>query len=139
MADGMRVLAAAPFRAWAVLHGVMVLAQLGLAGGLLDAAVGALEWHGGLGGSLIMVALVQAVLAVVASWPGRMPVWPIVVSVVLVVADTAQVAIGHLGLLTVHVPLGVTIVAAQLAVTVRALLPARRVRVAEASVPARHG
>ncbi|BBG00144.1 hypothetical protein Pdca_13530 [Pseudonocardia autotrophica] len=120
------MLAAVPFRVWAVLHGVLVLTQVGLAGALLDAALGALTWHGGIGGSLILVAAVQTVLAVPAAWPGRMPGWPVAVSAVLVVADTAQVAIGHLGLLAVHVPLGVAIVVVQVAVAVRALLPARR-------------
>lgn len=119
-----RMLATVPFRVWAVLHAVLVLAQVGLAGALLDAALGALAWHGGIGGSLILVATVQTVLAVPAAWPGRMPVWPVAVSAVLVVADTAQVAVGHLGLLAVHVPLGMSIVVVQLAVAVRAVLPA---------------
>lgn len=123
-----RSLAVAPFRVWAVFHGLLVLAQLGAAGALLDAVDLALETHGGIGGSLIVVAMVQTVLAVVATWPGGMPVWPIAVSVALVVADTAQVAIGYSGLLALHVPLGVLIVAAQVAVAVRALQPARRER-----------
>lgn len=113
-----------PFRAWAVLHGVLVLVQVGAAGALLDAVDTALAWHGGVGGSLILVAMVQTVLAVPAAWPGGLPAWPGAVSAALVVADVAQVAIGHGGYLAVHVPLGIAIVAAQLAVTVRALRPA---------------
>ncbi|WP_156819612.1 hypothetical protein [Pseudonocardia sp. HH130630-07] len=120
-----RSAAAVPFRVWAVLHAGFALAQVGAAGALLDALDLALEVHGGIGDSLILLAMVQAVLAVPAAWPGRMPVWPLAVSVVLVVADTAQVAVGHAGLLSVHVPLGVLIVVAQVAVAVRAVLPAR--------------
>ena len=123
-----RSLAAAPYRVWAVFHGLLVLVQVGLAGALLDAADLALEGHGGVGGSLILVAMVQAVLAVPATWPGGMPAWPIAASAALVVADTAQVAVGHAGLLAVHVPLGVAIVVGQVAITVRALRPARRER-----------
>ena len=126
MGERARLLATLPFRVWAVLHAVLVLAQVGLAGALLDAALGALAWHGGIGGSLILVATVQTVLAVPAVWPGRMPGWPVAVSAVLVVADTAQVAVGHLGLLAVHVPLGVAIVVTQVVVAARALLPADR-------------
>ena len=126
MGERARMLATLPFRVWAVLHAVLVLAQVGLAGALLDAALGALAWHGGIGGSLILVATVQTVLAVPAVWPGRMPGWPVAVSAVLVVADTAQVAVGHLGLLAVHVPLGVAIVVTQVVVAARALLPADR-------------
>ena len=126
MGERARLLATLPFRVWAVLHAVLVLAQVGLAGALLDAALGALAWHGGIGGSLILVTTVQTVLAVPAVWPGRMPGWPVAVSAVLVVADTAQVAVGHLGLLAVHVPLGVAIVVTQVVVAARALLPADR-------------
>ncbi|MEU6699585.1 hypothetical protein [Pseudonocardia sp. NPDC046786] len=126
MGERARLLATLPFRVWAVLHAVLVLAQVGLAGALLDAALGALAWHGGIGGSLILVAMVQTVLAVPAAWPGRMPGWPVAVSAVLVVADTAQVAVGHLGLLAVHVPLGVAIVVTQVVLAARALLPADR-------------
>lgn len=126
MGERARTLATLPFRVWAVLHAVLVLAQVGLAGALLDAALGALAWHGGIGGSLILAATVQTVLAVPAAWPGRMPGWPVAVSAVLVVADTAQVAVGHLGLLAVHVPLGVAIVVTQVVLAVRALLPADR-------------
>lgn len=120
-----RPLAAAPFRVWAVFHGVLVLSQVGFAGALLDAVDTALDWHGGVGGSLILVALVQTVLAVPAAWPGGLPVWPLAVSAALVVADTAQVAMGHAGVLTLHVPLGVAIVVTQTAIAVRALRPAR--------------
>jgi hypothetical protein len=120
-----RPLATAPFRVWAVFHGVLVLAQVGAAGALLDAVGPALAWHGGIGGSLILVAMVQTVLAVPAVWPGGMPVWPLAVSALLVVADTAQVAIGHAGLLTLHVPLGIAVVVTQVVVAVRALRPAR--------------
>lgn len=120
-----RVAATVPFRAWAVLHGVLVLAQVGFAGSLLDAVDGALAWHGGLGGTLILVAMIQTVLAVPAAWPGGLPGWPVAASAALVVADVVQVALGHGGILAVHVPLGIAIVATQLAVTVRAMRPAR--------------
>ena len=42
------------------------------------------------------------------------------------VADTAQVALGHGGMLAVHVPLGIATVVVQLAIAVRALSPVRQ-------------
>lgn len=121
-----RLLWTVPFRVWAVLHGLLVLAQAGLAGALLDAVDGALAGHGGVGGGLIVVAAVQVVLAVPAAWPGGFAAWPVAASAVLVVADVAQVALGHLGVLVVHVPLGIAIVVTQVAVAVRALRAPRR-------------
>ncbi|GAA4976476.1 hypothetical protein WHI96_17165 [Pseudonocardia tropica] len=128
-----RAVAALPFRVVAVLGGVMVLAQVVLAGAVLDAADGATTGHAGVGGTLIVVAMLQAVLAVPAAWPGGLPGWPVAAAAALVVADIAQVAVGHAGLLAVHVPLGVAIVAGQLVLAGRALLPARRPRPAPVS------
>lgn len=122
-----------PFRVWAVFHGVLVLAQVGFAGSLLDALDHALAWHGGVGGSLILVAMIQTVLAVPAAWPGGLPGWPAAASAALVVADIAQVALGHGGVLSVHVPLGIVIVVVQLVVAVRALRPAGRAPAASLS------
>lgn len=120
----------AAFRVVAVLHAAMTVAQAFAAGALLQASDAGLVVHQAVGGTLLLVAMLQVPLAVLAWRPGRLSPWPIAVSVLLVVAETAQVAIGHTGLLAVHVPLGVAIVATAVAlawwaVRARSIRPAR--------------
>ncbi|MEJ2859572.1 hypothetical protein [Actinomycetospora flava] len=103
-------LAAGAFRVIALLHAAMTVAQAFAAGALLQASAAGLTVHQAVGGTLLLVAMLQVPLAVLAWRPGRLAPWPIAVSVVLVVAETAQVAVGYVGVLAVHVPLGVAIV-----------------------------
>ncbi|MEJ2887507.1 hypothetical protein [Actinomycetospora aeridis] len=105
-------LAAGAFRVVAVLHAVMAVAQPVAAGAVLQASATGLVVHQAVGGTLLLVAMLQVPLAVLAWRPGRLSPWPIAVSVGLVVAETAQVALGYTGVLAVHVPLGVAVVAA---------------------------
>jgi hypothetical protein len=58
---------------------------------------------------LPLLALVQAVLAVLVWRPGRGPSWPAIASVGLLVAILLQIAMGQASQLAVHVPLGVAI------------------------------
>jgi hypothetical protein len=80
------------------------------AGAVLQASTAGLVVHQAVGGTLLLVATAQVPVAVLAWRPGRLPAWPIAVSAGLVVAETAQVALGATGVLAVHVPLGVAIV-----------------------------
>lgn len=105
----------AAFRVVAVLHAVMTVVQAFAAGALLQASDAGLVVHQAVGGTLLLVAMLQVPLAVLAWRPGRLSPWPIAVSGALVVAETAQVAIGYVGVLAVHVPLGVAIVATAVA------------------------
>lgn len=109
------VLAAGAFRAVAVLHALMTVAQAVAAGALLQASAAGLVVHQAVGGTLLLVAMLQVPLAVLAWRPGRLSPWPIAVSVALVTAEIAQVALGYVGVLAVHVPLGVAIVATAVA------------------------
>lgn len=103
-------LAVGLFRVVVVLHAAMTITQAVAAGGILQASALGLIVHQAVGGTLLLVAFVQVPLAVLAWRPGRLAAWPIAVSAVLVVAETAQVALGYTGVLAVHVPLGVAIV-----------------------------
>ncbi|MDD7937425.1 hypothetical protein PHK61_03215 [Actinomycetospora lutea] len=108
-------LAVGAFRVVAVLHAAMTVAQAFAAGALLQASAAGLVVHQAVGGTLLLVAMLQVPLAVLAWRPGRLSPWPIAVSAALVVAEVAQVAIGYTGVLAAHVPLGVAIVATAVA------------------------
>ena len=90
---------------------VSLLAQVIFAGLFLDGHDAWLDWHAANGMVLLpLLALVQAVLAVLVWRPGHGPGWPAIASVGLLVAVVLQNVIGQAGLLAVHVPLGVAIV-----------------------------
>jgi hypothetical protein len=110
-----RRLAVGAFRAVAVLHAVLAVVQPVAAGAVLQASVAGLEVHRAVGSVVGLVGMVLVPLAVLAWRPGRLPAWPIAVAVGLVVAEVAQIALGYTGLLAVHVPLGVAIVATSVA------------------------
>jgi hypothetical protein len=100
------------FRVVAVLHAALTIVQAVAAGGILQASTVGLVVHQAGAGLLWLVSLVQVPVAALAWRPGGLPAWPIGVSAGLVVAETAQVAVGATGVLAVHVPLGVAIVGA---------------------------
>jgi hypothetical protein len=87
---------------------VSVLAQAIFAGPFLDGHDAWRDWHAANGMVLLpLLALVQAVLAVLVWRPGRSPSWPAIASVGLLVAILLQIAMGQASQLAVHVPLGV--------------------------------
>lgn len=99
-------------RAVAGVQTLLVFTQALLAGHLLTGSGEALRLHRELGFTLIsLVALGQLLLAIVAWRPGRGPGWPVPVVALLVVAVGFQIMFGFEGRLTIHIPLGVTILA----------------------------
>jgi hypothetical protein len=87
---------------------VSVVAQAILAGLFLDRHDARRDWHAANGMVLLpLLALVQAVLAVLVWRPGRGPSLPAIASVGLLVAILLQIAMGQASQLAVHVPLGV--------------------------------
>jgi hypothetical protein len=111
-------LAVGLFRVVTVLHAAMTVTQAVAAGAVLQASTVGLIVHQAVGGTLLLVAMIQVPAAVFAWRPGRLPAWPIGVSAALVVAEIAQVALGATGVLAVHVPLGVSIVGTAVALAV---------------------
>ncbi len=109
------------FRGVAVLHAAMTVTQAVAAGAVLQASTVGLTVHQAVGGTLLLVAMLQVPVAVLAWRPGRLPAWPIVLSGALVVVEIAQVAFGGAGVLAVHVPLGVTIVGTTVSLAVWAV------------------
>jgi hypothetical protein len=91
-------------------HALAVFAQPVLAGQFLDGNVEMVKVHAGVAGLVELVGLVQIPIAVLLWRPGRGPLWPAGLSVVLFVVEGVQVGLGYSRMLAVHVPLGVTIV-----------------------------
>lgn len=102
-----------------LVHAALAVAQPVAAGAVLQASTVGLTVHRAVGGTLVLVAMVQAVVAVLA-WR-RLPAWTVGLCALLVVAEVAQAALGATGLLAVHVPLGVAIVGTSVALAVWAV------------------
>jgi hypothetical protein len=101
--------AARALRAVALTHAALVLAQAAFAGRYLGGDAASLRLHERNAELIVTLALVQLVLAVLVWRPGRGPGWPALASLVLWLAEVAQMAFGYGRTLAVHVPLGVAI------------------------------
>lgn len=101
-------------RAVATLHGVMLAAQPVLAGIYLSGQFDALEPHS-LNASLILtVSMVQVAASVLYAWPGGGRIRPAVFGLALFLAEGVQIGMGYTGNLALHLPLGVSVVTAQI-------------------------
>jgi hypothetical protein len=101
-----------------LLHAVLVAAQPILAGYFLAGDVDAMAWHGPIGSSLFLIAMIQLVAAVLYWRPGRGRLWPAFVTLGLIVAELTQLIFGYQQNFAVHVPLGTAIVITVLWMTV---------------------
>ena len=109
------------FRAVVAVQTLLVFAQAVFAGQFLSGDGAALGLHELSGTEIItVVALAQIVAAVFVWRPGRGPWLPAVLSVVLFFAVGLQIGMGFAGQLSVHVPLGVAILAVLVALLVGA-------------------
>lgn len=79
-------------------------------GSFLQGSWTAFDLHSIVGSSLILPAGVTALVGLALALLARR-VWLALGSIILPVATTAQVALGHAGLVAVHIPLGVALVA----------------------------
>lgn len=93
-------------------HLLGVLAQPVLAGLFLSGDVDAIALHGATAGLIDLVAMSAVAIAAGYVIAGRGRLWVLPATVVLLVADTAQIAAGHVRQLEWHVPLGVAITVA---------------------------
>jgi hypothetical protein len=105
-------------RVFAVLHSLCAIGQPMLAGIYLDGDVDALAIHeinssvvGGLG-------VCQLVAAIVYVWKGRGRTWPLYAAIGIVLVEQVQTGLGYEGAVAIHVPLGVSIIATQILLTV---------------------
>lgn len=103
----------------AVAHSLVVLAQPMLAGIYLSGQVDALAVH-----RLNALASVQAacalqlIVAIVYVWRGRGRAWPLLATLGIAAAEELQIAMGFGGEVAIHLPLGVSIISAQILLTV---------------------
>jgi len=118
-----------PRRALRIAAGVqatLVFAQAVLAGHLLSGNAAARAVHQQLGTEgITWIALIEIVLAVLAWRPGRGPAWPIAATAVTFAAVVVQIGMGFTARAAVHVPLGVAILAGNLALALWLRPPAR--------------
>ena len=105
---------------WLLLRVVTALATLSaftqalLAGGVVAGRIEALPLHSA-NGLLLAVGNVALLVALVLAWrPGGGPVWIPFAGVLLAFATAVQLGLGFSPSLTVHVPLGTTVIIAAL-------------------------
>jgi len=97
------------------IHAAAAVGQPFLAGAYLSGNVDAIDVHSVSGFMLSLVCLVQLVVAVLFWRPGGGPLWPVWATAVLFLAESVQIGMGFVRALAVHVPLGVAIVGAAVA------------------------
>lgn len=104
-------------RSVALLQAVAVVAQPVLAGMYLGGEFDALGLHATNATVLILMAMVQIVAAAAVCWPGGGRIWPLVFTTGMFFAVGFQTGMGYARELGIHIPLGVAIVASQIAFT----------------------
>ena len=113
------------FRAVVLTHTAAACAQPLLAGSYFAGDVDAIAAHGVVGTVLPPLCLLQLLAAVLLLRPGRGPWLPVAATVLLFLAEGLQLGTGYARLLAVHVPLGVGVVAALVALSLWSLLGLR--------------
>jgi len=104
---------------WSVLRVVTVLTTLSaftqavLAGGVVAGRIEALPLHS-TNGLLLVVGTLALLVALVLAWrPGGGPAWTPLAGLLLTAATVVQLGLGFSRSLAVHVPLGTTVIIAQ--------------------------
>ncbi|MFC3999612.1 hypothetical protein ACFOVU_27105 [Nocardiopsis sediminis] len=121
----------APYWVMLLLRGTLIvatlqiLAQAVLAGAFSTGDVRMLIVHANNGDFLTVVQLLTVIASVGLWWRGRGPAWPILLSVVLLVATEVQKYFGYVKNVLVHIPLGVLLFGATLVLLIWALAPLR--------------
>ncbi len=108
-----------------LLHAALVCAQPILAGYFLAGEVDAMNLHSPIGSTVWMLGFFQILIAG-AYWLGGGRVRPLLLSVLLLVAEFVQLIFGHLQNFAVHIPLGTAIVAVVIWMTIWSFRPAAR-------------
>lgn len=109
---------------WAVMVGVyslLVFTQAVLAGQFLSGSDALQAVHRVIGDDILpFLALAMVVNAAVLWRPGRGPGWPVLASLLLLIANVTQLSLGFAGRLDLHVPLGVGIFGASIVMLIAA-------------------
>ncbi|WP_405061988.1 hypothetical protein OG474_10110 [Kribbella sp. NBC_01505] len=109
-----------------LLHAAFVCMQPILAGYFLAGEVDAMNLHGPIGSTVWMLGFVQVIIAGIYWLGGGGRIRPLLLSVVLVAAEAAQITFGYLQNFAVHIPLGTAIVAVVIWMTIWSFRPAAR-------------
>jgi heme A synthase len=115
-----------PFRVVVTTATALLVDQAVLAGQFLSGTFTALQTHRENATAAGIAVLAAAVAAIPIRWPGRGPLWPALACLGLFGLLALQIAVGFARLLTVHVPLGVSIIALAVLLTVWAWRPHAR-------------
>lgn len=102
----------------AAVHAVCVVAQPALAGLYLSGTVDALFIHGRTGDTISVLSLAQAITALVFVWRGKGRRWALWAALAILLAEMVQMTLGIEGVVSLHVPLGVSVVVCQVLFTV---------------------
>jgi hypothetical protein len=108
-------------------QGILAAFQPVLAGSFMSGNYDALTVHAANGGILITITFFALVAAVIHAIAGSR-LWPVSVHLLLLVAVTMQVAVGHSRNLALHIPLGVGLVAVMVWLAIWAWLPSAKLR-----------
>ncbi len=114
-------------RSFAVLHSLCAVGQPVLAGIYLGGDVDAIGVHEINASVVAGLGVAQLVAAIVYVWAGKGRAWPLWASLGLVLAEQVQAGLGYEGVVAIHVPLGVTVIALQILLTVWVFRAAARV------------
>lgn len=100
------------------IHATLAVGQPIFAGALLSGNADAITFHETGGEMMHLASFAQLPISVLFWRPGRGPWWPALATVLLVVAEGAQIGLGQAHQLAIHVPLGVLIVGSVIALFV---------------------
>lgn len=105
-------------RVLALLHTAGAVVQPMLAGVYLGGEVDALGLHELNAHVVTGLGFFQLIAAIVFVWRGRGRFWPLWASLAICLAVQVQVGMGYEGVVAVHLPLGVSVIAMQILLTV---------------------
>ncbi|GAA1166230.1 hypothetical protein GCM10009584_03930 [Ornithinimicrobium humiphilum] len=108
-----------------------------LIGSFLQGHYPALKMHATVGGLLMLLTMLELAAAALLRWPGRLPLWPALAVLGLLVLLPTQLGLGYLREVALHVPLGVLLVAGSVALAGWAWTPGRARRSTLPASPAR--
>ena len=114
------------FRATVAVHTALLCTQPVLIGLFLSGDATRLQAHRRVGEAILTACAAQAVAAILVWRPGRWPLWPLVITVAMFVAELIQLTAGYGRNLGLHVPLGVALVTAGVIFTAWAWWPRGR-------------
>lgn len=105
------------FRTVAIVHLAVLATQPVLAGQIFSGRPDALAFHSTVGETVAWLGLVQALMALLCWLRNGVSAWFAAASLVIFGLDGLQVHLGHARVLSAHIPLGASLLAISLAMT----------------------